>query len=269
MAIRFNPDFMIACLDRIWRFLATTICFVVFGVGGVLIRLFIVPLLYLLPTTPFSRQRWIRNVFHHTLKGYVLLLRCLGVLSYDVSGMSKLTGAKLVIANHPTLIDILFLLALIPNANCIVKGALLRNFFLRGPVKAAGYIINQDAAMDVMNAAQQAIDSGDTLIVFPEGTRSTLDENLLLKRGAANIAVRTNTDLTPVVITCEPLTLTKDTAWYQIPCKRPHITLRIDDTISIKPYMKYKTASVSARMLTADLTEYFTKEIALDDRSTP
>jgi len=51
---------------------------------------------------------------------------------------------QLIIANHPTLVDIVFLISRVKQANCIVKQKLWHNPFMRGPILNAGYISNGD-----------------------------------------------------------------------------------------------------------------------------
>jgi 1-acyl-sn-glycerol-3-phosphate acyltransferase len=200
-------------------------------------------------------------VIHKVFRFYIRLMRFLGVLTYDVSGLEKLKDARLILANHPSLIDVVFLIAMVPNANCVVKGRLARNPVMRGPINGAGYIVN-DTAEDVVDAAKSVFDKGHALIVFPEGTRTTPDEDIILKRGAANIAVRAQSDITPVLIGCTPTTLTKQDKWYQVPSRRVHFWMKVQDQIEIAPYLDERNPSVAARSLTQYLTGYFSKELS-------
>jgi hypothetical protein len=93
-----------------------------------------------------------------------------------------------VLANHPTLIDVVFLISLLPNADCVVKRVAC-NPFMRGPVRAAGYISNDDGA-GLVDDCIAAVRAGGSLVIFPEGTRSVPGQPPRLQRGAANIAVR-------------------------------------------------------------------------------
>lgn len=253
---------MLNQLNRLWRLLATAISFALFGIGGVLIPLIVVPvIILLLPGDKKKRQARGQAFIHHTFRLYIGTMNMLGVFTYSVEGKEKLASAKLVLANHPTLLDVVFLISLIPNANCVVKSALLLNPFTRGPVKAAGYIINNDAVDEVILAAEEAFDRGEALIVFPEGTRTKPEQPVTLRRGAANIAVRTNADITPVIIKCTPVTLTKGAPWYRIPLTKPHFAIRVEDTIMVDEYTNNnQQPTVAARNLTLNLTKYFNKE---------
>lgn len=256
---------MLSRLDRAWRFFATALSFFLFGLGCIFISLVVAPILLLLPGSTTQRQLRGKACIHYVLRWYIGMMKFLGVLSYEVHGLQRLKGAKMILANHPSLIDVVFLISMLPNANCVVKSALLRNPFTYGPVKAAGYIINDDMVDDVIVAARQAFDRGDALIVFPEGTRSKPGQKLILKRGAAHVAIRTAADVTPVIIQCSPLTLTKGEPWYHIPPQRPHFVIRIEQPIEIATYINDVKPSMAARNLTATLTRFFNKEIGLHE----
>jgi 1-acyl-sn-glycerol-3-phosphate acyltransferase len=129
----------------------------------------------------------------------------------------------MIVANHPSLIDVLFLLACVPEAVCIVKHALRRNPVLTWLIGWAGYVSN-GSPDGLVRDCVAALAGGHSLIVFPEGTRSTPGCPLALRRGAARIALESGAPIVPVRIHCEPSTLTKGTRWYQIPPRPPHLS---------------------------------------------
>jgi len=251
---------MWARINFAWRWCGTAFSFMVFGLGGLMIPTVVVPVLYCLPGDELTRAQRTQRLFHRLFRLYINMMRFLGVLSYEIRNEEKLGDAKLVLANHPSLLDVVFLISLLPNASCIIKGHLTRNFFLRGPVKAAGYIVNETAD-DAIADANRAFKNKQSLIIFPEGTRTTPSKALKLKRGAANVAIRTGSDITPVLIYCDPTTLTKNERWYQIPPRRMHFRILVGDQIPIEHYATNSNPSKSARQLTRDLTEYFEKEL--------
>lgn len=248
-----------------WRWCATAFSFIMFGVGGILIPLTVVPVLYLLPGNHFVRERRGQKFIHISFRAFIGMMKFLGVLTYSVSGLEKLQDAKLILANHPSLLDVVFLISLVPNANCVVKGGLMRNPFMRGAINVAGYIINDGDANSVIVEAEEAFDKGHALIVFPEGTRTTPLRPIQLKRGAANVAIRTGVDVTPVLITCLPTTLTKGDKWYRIPKKPMHFEIKIKEKILVPPYRSEYNYSKGARALTLFLTEYFNNKVGLNE----
>ena len=251
---------MLARLDHAWRWFGTAFSFLLFGIGGLLVPLIVVPLFYCLPGDESIRARRVRHCFHLIFRLYIDTMRFLGVLSYRIEGVEKLRGARLILANHPSLLDVVFLISMVPNASCVVKGKLQRNFFTRWAVKAAGYIMNEEAG-DVIDAARRVIDDGQTLIIFPEGTRTTPSEKIQFKRGAANVAIRTGSDITPVLIYCTPTTLTRNEPWYQVPDQRMHFWILVQDPLGIDLYLQDSAPSRGSRKLTIDLVDYFNREL--------
>jgi 1-acyl-sn-glycerol-3-phosphate acyltransferase len=167
----------------------------------------------------------------------------------------------LILANHPTLIDIVFLMAFVKRADCIVKSALWRNPFTHSTVRAAAYVRNDDDGVQLIEDCVAAIRRGGNLIIFPEGTRTPSDGAILLKRGAANIAVRAFCDITPVLITCAPPMLVKGQKWWRLPSRPSHFTIEVKDDIKVQPFVAQAGSDVLAvRHLTDHLHDYFSKE---------
>lgn len=250
---------LLARLSLYWRVGATGFCFTAFGVGGLLLRILVFPLLNLMVRRRERRVAWSREVIRLTFRTYVDLMRLVGVLRYQVHGLEKLErGGMLILANHPTLIDTVFLMAFVKNADCIVKGDLWNNPFTRGPVRAAGYINNGGGA-DLVDDCIASLRSGNNLIVFPEGTRTPADGVISMKRGAANIAVRGARDMTPVLIRCEPVTLGKGEKWWRVPSRRVDFFIEVQDDLAVTGFTDDGASDVmAARRLTEFLQNYFT-----------
>jgi 1-acyl-sn-glycerol-3-phosphate acyltransferase len=244
-----------------WRVLATGLSFMLFGLGGLLLRVLVFPLLALCLREPRTRVRAARAVIRLSFRTFVGIMRVLGVLRYEVRGLDKLDReGQLILANHPTLIDTVFLMAFVRNADCIVKGGLWNNPFTGGPVRAAGYICN-DRGPELVEDCIASLGAGGNLIVFPEGTRTPRCGTVALKRGAANIAVRGTRAVTPVLIACEPPTLGKGEKWWHVPPRQASFRIEVGDDIGIERFTGPGVTDVlAARRLTDHLQHYFMKE---------
>lgn len=247
--------------DRIWRLLATGFCFLVFGLGGVVVALFCTPLLFLFFRDPLKRLRASRFIVHHFFRFFIGLMNVTGLLSYELHGIENLKRpGLLILANHPSLIDVIFIISLIPQSGCVVKSALVRNPFTRGPVRAAGYITN-DTGLALVEDCKQSLEKQETLVIFPEGTRTPLNGKVELQRGAANVAIRCRKAVTPVVITCTPRGLAKGQKWYRIPPKPLHFVIRVHEDLRVDPFLEAGTTeAVAVRRLNAQLKSFFEQE---------
>jgi 1-acyl-sn-glycerol-3-phosphate acyltransferase len=105
-------------------------------------------------------------------------------------------------------------------------------------------------------AAEATLNAGETLLIFPEGTRTVPGRPMAMQRGAANVAVRAARVLTPVFITCDPPTLSKNLPWYRIPPRRPKFTLRVGEDIDLAAY-RGSPVPIASRRLNADLAGLF------------
>ena len=243
--------------DWYWlRLPATGLCFLVFGLVTFVLGIVVLPLLRLMSLERARGRRLARAVVGGGLRFFVGFMRTVGVLRYEFIGRERLgRPGQLIVANHPTLIDVVFLVGFAPQANCIVKAGHFRNVITRGAVIAAGYIPNAPTE-DMIYAAEAALGEGETLLIFPEGTRSVPGKPMAMQRGAANVAVRAARVLTPVFIGCDPPTLSKNLPWYRIPWRRPKFTLRVGEDIDLATY-RGSPVPIASRRLNADLAGLF------------
>lgn len=250
-------------LNRVWRVLATAFCFACFGFGGLVLRLVVFPLLSLFVSNPACRRQCSRDVIRWTFRVFIEQMRVLGIYTYELRNIERLNrNGLLVVANHPTLIDVVFLMAFVRNADCVVKAALWRNPFMNGPVSAADYVSNSTGP-DMLEACIASVRGGSNLIIFPEGTRTVPGHSFAFQRGAANIAVRGGIALTPVTIHCNPVMLTKGVKWYRVPERPPHFVLSIGEDIPATSYIEQEVSlALGARHLTQALETYFAQELS-------
>jgi len=219
---------MAGTLARGWRVARTGSAFALFFAGGTLLALAL-PLVRRLARDrdgfDLRAQRAIRA-------GYALFMaymRGIGLTRVRVEGAERLRapGARLVVANHPTLVDTPLLAALLPQADCIANPAWADAPLLRGAIRAANYVRN-DAGLAAVEEGARRLRAGRTLLVFPEGTRTPEGVALgPLKRGAAHMAVRAGVEILPVAIACRPRTLMKGQRWHDVPDRPFELTVRV------------------------------------------
>ena len=250
-------------INYYWRLFATANAYVFFGIGCVLAPLFVLPL-YLFIRNQHTRQKTTRLLVHWTFRGYIHLLKLMRITDWEVQGIESLKRqGKLVISNHPTLLDVVFLIAFMPNADCIIKSGILKNPVMSVIVSLAGYIKNDGGPL-LIEDAKKSLNCGNSLIIFAEGTRTKQDEEISFLRGAANIIIRTKTAPTPVIINCFPKTLSKGIKWYDIPNKKFNLTIRVLGEMEINRFLMLP-ASIGARELTNHMEVFFRKEVALNE----
>lgn len=245
-------------VNHIYRILATGFCFVCFGLGGVLLSVTVFPLQRMMIRNTAKRKQAARRTVHRTFGFFIGLMRRVGIFNFDFQARTILQQCQgnIIIANHPSLIDVVALIAMTPNADCVVKAQLFRNPFMRGVITSTGYISNSDPDK-LLDDCAESLQQGNNLIIFPEGTRSIPGKLLHFQRGAANIALRAQADFLALYISCKPSTLTKQEKWYQVPVNKPTLSIGFLQYFPVSSYQAMASPSLAARHLTRDLQNLY------------
>ena len=244
-------------LNYLWRLFSTGLSFVVFGVGGLILGAIVFPLITLLPYSEKKKRDMIRKSVTWTFNFFFWMMHYLGILRFNVVGRELIKEDKscLVIANHPSLIDVVALFSMYPNACCIVKKELWNNFFLKRVVTGAGYIPNDDPEI-LLKSCSESIQRGDVLIIFPEGTRTVPGKGMALQRGAAHIALRLKCPVRTIQIDVRPSMLTKNLPWYSIPSRRVDFDVKVKAMLPVNQYLDNNIPpSLASRRLTQKMRE--------------
>ena len=96
-----------------------------------------------------------------------------GMMRIDAECLDALRDEPglIVVANHPSMLDALVLVARLPRSACVMKASLMRNPFLGAGARLARYIRN-DSARSMVRLAVEDLRAGGQLVLFPEGTRT-------------------------------------------------------------------------------------------------
>jgi 1-acyl-sn-glycerol-3-phosphate acyltransferase len=251
-----------ALINRAWRLFGTGLSFAVFGIGALFLVVLVFPLISLLSRDRGSRTLRARSVVSHSFRSFLWMMYSLGVFDFDVDPRCREACSAehglIVVANHPTLIDVVQLLAEVKHGNCIVKRALWNNPFLGGVVRATNYISNDDSE-ELLSRCVEALKQGETLVIFPEATRTVPGQPMQLRRGAARVALASGAPMQMVHIRCDPSTLSKAEHWYTIPRHRPCLKMSVGDRLDIGAFIRDgEEPSLASRRLTDLMHDKFT-----------
>jgi 1-acyl-sn-glycerol-3-phosphate acyltransferase len=256
-------------LGRCWRLVVLAFCFATFGIGGPFIRYVLFPLMSLFPGWQQARQMRARRVAHACFAAVIRTLRMTGTMTLELSGVERLhAGGQLILANHPSYLDVVTLLGLAPTTNCVVKQALWENRYFGGVVRHTGYVSNSDPDRLVDDCAA-VLKAGQSLLVFPEGTRTVPGEPLRFQRGAARIALRSGSPILPVIMTCVPAVWAKGFKLWSIAEHRFHIRVEVQSAVKVESFGIRESADEArmARELTRQLEAFFLREITRHEQS--
>lgn len=159
-----------------------------------------------------------RKVISWGLRFYSWLLTSFCGLRLDISSLDMLRESEPLVlaANHPSLLDAIFIVSRVPNVVCIVKSELLKNPLVGPAARLAGYISN-DNPLGMILQAEKALQSGAHVLIFPEGGRTRVFPLDQLKRTAAMIAMRSHCPIQLVLMNITSNYLGKHWKWWKPP----------------------------------------------------
>jgi 1-acyl-sn-glycerol-3-phosphate acyltransferase len=251
-------------LDRAWRLAGTAVAFPLLFGGATVVAGIAFPILQAVTPAGSLRRERNQNLVHVLFRLYIALLRALRLIDIEIEGHERLgTGpARIIVANHPSLLDVVLLMALVRRAQCVVKHELWQSPYLGRLVRGAGYIRNDLDSDTLIEACRVALASGNHLIIFPEGTRSVPGEPIRFRRGFANIATCLGAEVQPVTISCSPATLTKGEKWWAIPERRPRFRVEVGERLNTGPWLSCEHRPLAVRKIVRHFEEYYAGRLA-------
>ncbi len=222
-----------------------------FGLGGLLLNIACAFLLLVPGRTRLGRpaRRTIRRLF--------ILWRqwchATGAFRVRWRGFENQTleTGTVYVANHPSLVDAPVLLSLLPDAICIFKPALLHNPAIGPAAVIAGYASGGNGFDAIRDAADKVI-QGRSLLIFPEGTRTTPGHNLEpLKPGFALIAQRAHAPIRLLSIEVSRHLGVRGRAWWKLPDLPTWMTVSLGELIP-----------ADTSMSCADITAYVQNQLS-------
>ena len=137
----------------------------------------------------------------------VKLALVLAGITYRVSGREHLPRGRAAVfcANHQSNVDPPILYdALHPMMHILYKAELNKIPVLVRAFRYGGFLPvdrrNKEAALRSIDAGAASIRSGNSFLIFPEGTRSRTDEMLPFKKGGFIMAIKAQAPIVPVAV---------------------------------------------------------------------
>ncbi len=176
------------------------------------------PLLPLwLVTAPFDRRRVFAHAYATMWANHIHRFSPLWHIIIEGGDHFDPSRAYILTANHQSTADIIVLFALRRQFRWIAKKELFYVPVLGWMMAMTGYVpIRRGDAKSrqrMMSLAAQQLKLGNTVAVFPEGTRSADAQMLPFKLGAFELACTTNMPVLPVVLEGTGVIIRKN-AWF-------------------------------------------------------
>lgn len=202
------------------------VSFVVFAVLALALNCFCL-LAAWLPATD-NRERFFQRLVHRQFAIFVRWLWFTRIVPVHYDGFPLWPGrrGRVIVANHPGLMDVGWVLARVPEAMCIYKPDVGHNPLFGATARRAGYLAS-DRGHYLLRTAAAKLAAGHTLLVFPEGTRTKGGELNPLKPGFVVMARVARAPIQLVRITCDSELMTKGRAWWRVPRLPARVTVSL------------------------------------------
>jgi len=198
---------------------------------------FFIGILLTIPLAWFSRDK--TRVYQRSARIWAKLLAFLSGIPVTLQGRYHVPRKQTVVfvSNHQSAADILLLLAYLPvNFRFIVKKELFKPPFFGWYLKKAGYLSVErgvgEKAHRLFSEAQTALKSGESILIFAEGTRSRDGKLQPFKRGSLLLAFRAKAKVVPVAISGSFHILPAKTYIYNV----VPVRIKIGRPISLEKY---------------------------------
>lgn len=230
------------------------------GVFGGLLTVIGGPLHWLLPQR--TGERLGRALLHQLFRKFVVYLRLSDLVRADLTALDplgKIQHPFIAAPNHTSLWDVVFIIARLPSAVCVMKKQILMNPLLGGGARLAGYIAN-DGMTRMFHKISKSLAGGGQLLLFPEGTRTWPDARWInpLKGGCAIIATHSQIPVYPIFIRSDTRFLQKGWPLWRRPVFPIRIRFDLGEPLVPQP-------GESSQAFTARLAAVYEQELSKPD----
>ncbi len=230
-----------------------------FCIGALIFSLFAFTAFLLLPKQLGKRIG--RRTLTILFRFFTCYLQFWGLIKLDIKSVDSLAGRRglIIVANHISLWDIVFIISRLPNAGCVAKSSIMNNPIYSGLDRLAGFIPNTPH-VNMVKQATKELKSGAQLLIFPEGTRTVDLPINSFKGGFALIARKSQSPIHTLFITATSPLLGKGQSLIQLPDFPYHYTITSGQSFMVP-------AGTKTRNFVKDLHCHFRANLPRDPRS--
>jgi 1-acyl-sn-glycerol-3-phosphate acyltransferase len=223
-----------------------------FAVLGLIWSVVAIPAYLLLPRRLGARIG--RLGFNRLSRLYVSWLSLVDAYRFDLRALDELAAAPAAVLapNHPSMIDAVLIMTCHPHVVCVMKAKIMNNVLLGSGARLARYISNHPPRRMVLDAVAE-LQRGESLLLFPEGTRTSSAPVNAFTTSAGLIAKRARVPVQALIVETDSPYLGK--GWS--PFRRPALPI----VFRIRLGRRFEPPD-DVRAFDAALEVYFRTELA-------
>lgn len=224
-------------------------------IAGFLIVNLLVPPAALLTRGAENRRRRAARMVAAGLAHYRRLLRATRLVRFEDDSETLMRGLRghVIVANHPSIFDAPLLLAAGEHITCFFKSTLRRTMLGIPAAQLAGYIPNDSGVAGILEASRR-LRGGESIVIFPESTRSRSGATGEFHRAAATIAMRAGVPVTCLTFRYSSPLLFKAEGPLHPPSRLP-LGIRIRKVATLHPSSFRDASALTAAMRRAILDD--------------
>ena len=183
---------------KFFRSVLVLFCFGIFGAGACIINFLLFP-----SAKIFIKKEKLNDFYSETIhkvwRFFTNFLIFTGVMKLNIKDRKEIEQIKnkIIVSTHPSFIDVVILIGLIPRTTCIAKEALARNPIMKNILNTI-FITNEANLEEFQKQTKELLDEGFNVIIFPSGIRHRKNEFPKIKKGAALIALNAKRNIVPL-----------------------------------------------------------------------
>ncbi|MBQ0050578.1 MAG: 1-acyl-sn-glycerol-3-phosphate acyltransferase [Treponema sp.] len=184
-----------------WRVFAKLVSLVVFAIGTILLSVVCFPILKIIFPKKSSFKYHARHLVYVLFNVFLGFVKYLGALKIKTNkpGYLKSLKSAIVVANHPAYLDSPVMISQLKHTSVIAKAALSKRNVMTAVINQL-YMPNSLEFDEILKRSKEDLENGNTIMMFPEGTRSTKYGQNRYKKGCARISLATGCPIIPVYI---------------------------------------------------------------------
>lgn len=232
-----------------------------FYLSGAVLGAVLLPIFSLFWRDPQTRMRRSQHAVSLAFRITLDVLRWTRIFTFNSRKVDPRLPDRpvIIVANHPTTIDVVAVLSVYRDACVVVKRKIWEDKLLRYLFRWCGHMDGGDGTLEsnvaLLELIKLRLAQGFSVVIFPEGTRSPVGGLGTMLKGAFAVASTTHTDVLPVVISANPPALHKEAPWHVLP----------DEPVDyrVRPCGLVSSHDSSARKLQREITALYRRELGL------
>ncbi|MBI9099811.1 MAG: 1-acyl-sn-glycerol-3-phosphate acyltransferase [Spirochaetaceae bacterium] len=204
-------------------------------------------------TVPFDKNRTILHKFSCLWGSLYIWLQPLWKVTWEGRENIEKNQAYVLVANHQALLDIIVIYTLFKHFKWVAKNGLLRVPFVGWNMALNDYIIvkrnDPKSQIGMMKKSEQMLKTGNSIMIFAEGTRSPDGEVQDFKRGAFILSQVADVPVIPIALDNMAQAVKKKSLWVN---KATDMKAKAFPPVYPKDFKNTKEMSAAVKKIIAD-----------------